>query len=677
MNIKKNIAITILLFLGFVLVSQARAETKVWLCTGDYGMWAQDRAALIQKTVSETAPGKFSFETDQTFNFVKKLEAPNYAERFDVIVVGDVSLGQMTTRAQEALVRFANNGGGLIYSMNGKSGISFVGPKSVEPQPLLKILPFSAAMNKRFGVTEPPHADIKVFLHSDPFLEGFDFSNTPLLNAPGESREVPPLILERLLDGKKGCVMTLYGAMEASYKYTGYASFEKQHNGWDEWSDFGKFWVRLLDRAATSSPVLKQTRAAVDDEVKEVPCSMTVMVDSSKIIDDIRAAVFSVVALQQLYNEDGGAGEDDFLVLNPQDWHDRRTQEVMKNTKGQYPDKTVLFRKYNIKGIIMGNNSYGSYGNWGEETWEKEIKNAVDSAKEYPDIMSYLQAGNEPPLDQGFFDFYNRYVSSILKEVPQLKAMGPGCAWNIHGPPEQAFKDYIDQCGKNLDVLNWHIYTRVPSSVRDQVLYWTKYAQGKLRTEAPVTVAFTEADAWNTRDSQFNYLMDRALTFLPMPEIISCFQYCMRPRFEGGTYQFGVLMANTGRPELNEFMANYNGYWIFRNLRGKMIEAKADITPAGASENCRTIASVSPDGKTVTVVAYYDTGFYNGTSKSSKANVNVSVKLPEGNYTLETSTSNWTVRDAQVAPGTVKGSATVTAELLPCHAVAWTWTREN
>jgi hypothetical protein len=42
-------------------------------------------------------------------------------------------------------------------------------------------------------------------------------------------------------------------------------------------------------------------------------------VDATKAIDQVRAANFSIVALQQLYNEDGGAGEDLFLALNPRD----------------------------------------------------------------------------------------------------------------------------------------------------------------------------------------------------------------------------------------------------------------------------------------------------------------------------------------------------------------------
>ena len=51
------------------------AEIKVLLCTGDYGMWAQDRVPLITNAVAKAIPGKAKFESEQAFNFVKKLEA--------------------------------------------------------------------------------------------------------------------------------------------------------------------------------------------------------------------------------------------------------------------------------------------------------------------------------------------------------------------------------------------------------------------------------------------------------------------------------------------------------------------------------------------------------------------------------------------------------------------------
>ena len=664
------------------LAPASHAETKVWLCTGDFGMWAQDRAALIQKTVNEAAPGAFSFEVDQSFNLVKKLEAPNFAERFDVIVLGDISMGQMTTRAQEALVRFVNNGGGLVYSMNSKSGIPYAGPMSVEPQPLKAILPFEMSdVNGWYSTPKPPVAGAVAIMHTDAFFAGLDFSNTPLLNehkSHKDGEDVPHLMLERLIGEKQGRSIVIYGGMQGTYKYVGYADHREQPNGWNHWDGFGQYWTRILNRAATASPILKETRAAVDAKAKDVPCVMAVEVDATKTIDDIRAGVFSVLSLSQLYDEDGGNGEAEFLALNPQGWIDRHTEKVLKNTAGTIPDKVAFCREKNITGIVMANSSYGAWFQWDEEKKVSEIKRAVDYGKEYPDILTYLQADNEPLCEPNYFGWYNRFMGDVLKEVPAYKAIGPGTSWNLKAPNENDFKAFIEQCGKNTDVLNWHIYARVPSSVREQVLYWTKYAEGKLRSAGPVKVMFTEADAWNTRDSQFNYLVDRAFTFLPMPEIIQCMQYCMRPRYEGGTYWFGVLMdPPQNRPDyLREFTANYNGYWIFRNLRGKMAEAKADVTPAAAAENCRVIASVSPDGATVTVVAYYDTGFYNGAEKSAKATAKISVKLPAGNYALETSKSNWDLREVDNVEGTVSGTANVVAELKPCHAIAWTWTRK-
>ncbi len=656
--------------------SLAAAETKVLLCTGDYGMWAQDRAALIKEAAGRVAGGKVLFEVEQSFNFVKKLEAPGYAERFDAIACGDIALGQMTTRAQNALVRFVNGGGGLIYVVWAKSGIPFNGPREAEPLPLAEVLPY------KFPASDPlkgARDDAKALLHTDPLFQGLDFAKTPLL-APGKDGKapapVPPLALERAQG--KGRVMALYGAFGASYKYLSYAKFEKNPGGWDEWPGLGELWARLIARAAAGSPVLDKSRAEVDALVKEVPCEVKVAVDATKAVDDIRAANFSVVALQQLYNEDGGAGEEAFLELNPRDWLDRRTQEVLANTKGKFPDKPAMLRQFNIRGILMGNNSYGSYGQWDEAKWAKEVQSYVDAARKHPDILAYFQPGNEPPCNQGYFDFHNRICAAVLKEAPNLRVIGPGIAWNCHGANEKELRAFIEKCGAQTDVLNWHIYARCPSSVRDEVLYWAKQAEGKLRSKGPVRVMFTEADAWNTRESQFNYLLDRAFTFLPMKEIVACFQYCMRPRYEGGSYWFGVLMSP--QPDhvkpAGEFAANYNGYWILRNLRGKMVEARVAVTPEGAAENCRVLASCGEGGRTVSVVAYHDTGYFDGRQKSSRATVKVTVTLPPGRYTLERSESNWRDRKATPSAEVAEGTASADLTLNPCHAAALTWARQ-
>lgn len=234
----------------------------------------------------------------------------------------------------------------------------------------------------------------------------------------------------------------------------------------------------------------------------------------------------------------------------------------------------------------------------------------------------------------------------------------------------------MDQCGANTDVLCWHIYARAPESVAQQVRYWTKYADGKLRAKGPAQVMFTEADAWNTRDSQFNYLLDRGLTFLSMKEILATFQYCIRPRFEGGSYWFGVLFPASDNPKMREFDANYNGLWIFRNLRGKLVATEVKPSEQGAARNCRVMASSDDEGKTVTVLAYYDTGFYDGKARADEATFDINVKLPPGKYSLVQSEARWNERKTSEPSAAVEGQATAQVTLKPCGAASLTWTRQ-
>ena len=661
---------TVFVLLAASCVAQ-ESPVKVLLCTGDYGMWAQDRAKQIMAAVEKAAPGKAVFEVEQSYNFVRKLEAPGYAARFDAIVCGDVGLGQMTTPAQEAIVRFVEAGGGFIYVVEGKSTLPVNAPRECDPLPLAAVLPYAFPACNPAKDARP---DARALQLDDTLFTGLDFAKTPAKVRPdGKPVKPAPLALER--PHSKGRVLALFGAFGASYRYVSYAKFEKSPGGWDEWAGWGELWSRLLTRTAEQSPVCGRTRADVDAAAKTVPCVVRAGTDATREVDDLRASVFSIVALSQLYEEDGGAGEDLFLDLNPRDWFDRSSDKVLSSKKGKaFPDKTELFRKFHIKGILHGDNSYGSYGNWDEAKWKGEIARLAAKAKEYPDFLAFLQPGNEPPCDEKYFAFYNRLATSVLKEAPNLKVIGPGVAFNLSGCDERKMKAFIATCGANTDVLNWHIYARCPASVREEVKYWTRFAEGKLRSKGPVRVMFTEADTWNTRESQFNYLMERAFTFLPMPEILACFQYCMRPRYEGGTYWFGVLMPGASK---DEFMANYNAHWIFRGLRGRIVETKLEATPEQALPHVKVLASSADGGQSVTVVAYYDTGCFDGPAavRADEARVELSVKLPAGNYKLQRSHATWLERETADG-GQASGSASVTVSLKPCEAAAFTWTRQ-
>ena len=596
--------------------------------------------------------------------FVKKLEAPGYARQYDVIVCGDVALGQMTTRAQQAIVHFVKHGGGFIYVVWGKSTIPFQGPLQAQPMPLAKILPYHFFAKNPTADLEPAAKALTVRAG---LFKGLNFAHTPSIKGP--------LALQR--KAGKGRVLALLFGPWASYKYVGYAHFTLVPHGWNVWPQLGTFWYRLIHTMARTSPVRNQTWQQVRGAIHEVPLHVQVNVNSLKTIDVIRSADFSIVALEQLYVEDGGGLAKWFFRLNPTGFYDRVSQQALLAT-GQInhvPTRKIVenvFKKYHMQGIIMGNDSYGSYSSWSPQTWKHEINRAIMAARKFPQYLKFLQPGNEPPCWSGYFKFHDRYAKAILAKVPGLKVIGPNTAFNVMGPDVKAMKAYIAACGKYTDILNWHIYAVPPGSEKQEVLYWTHYARGKLRTKGPVHVMFTESDAWNTGNSQFNYLMDRAYTFLPMKQIIACFQYCMDPRFEGGTYWFGVLQPK------GKFEANYNGYWVWRNLRGNMVASNVRGSTALARSHCHVLASSNDGGKIITVVLYYDTGYFDGLKgqRSNSASVLVHVKLPPGRYQAKESSVDANTRKVAVLPGIAQGTATVRLTLQRCHAAAITWVRQ-
>src|SRR5208337_2046252 len=105
----------------------------------------------------------------------------------------------------------------------------------------------------------------------------------------------------------------LAGGFDTPLKYVSYATFERLPGGWDQLPGLGALWCRVLQHVAANSPIRSLSRADVDTRYSARPLDVKLTVDATRQIDDIRAAVFSIVALQQLYNEDGGHGEDLFL----------------------------------------------------------------------------------------------------------------------------------------------------------------------------------------------------------------------------------------------------------------------------------------------------------------------------------------------------------------------------
>jgi hypothetical protein len=160
--------------------------------------------------------------------------------------------------------------------------------------------------------------------------------------------------------------------------------------------------------------------------------------------------------------------------------------------------------------------------------------------------------------------------------------------------------------------------------------------------------------------------MERAFTFLPEPRILANFQYCMEKRTEGGTYCFGVL-----QPE-GEFSANYNGYWAWRNLRGRMLQAR--LAGPDEQDSLHAISSIARDGNTVTAIVYFGTPVWTKIARLEAAKVDVDVALPPGQWTLTRSDITWKGRK-QSAAGAASGHGRAQLQLSPYHATALTWTK--
>ncbi len=682
------------------LLATAHAEPvkpnlKVAICTGDFGMWAQDSVPMIENAVAKNAPGaNVSWEVNQSYNMTRRLEDPVWLSRFDCVVIGDVGIGQLTPRAQSNLVSWIQNGGGLVWVNQAKSTIPFKGSEEAVPMPLKTALPVA------YPDFSKPAPDAKVMASTDAFFKGIDFAPLTSENA---RKALDQLLVQRSVG--KGRVLGLSGAFNKEIESVSYATYKDVPGGWSQFPNLGEVWTRVLNRASVNSPRRTQSLAQVDAAFSPAVLNATVQVDARQVVDQIRAADFSIVALQQLYNEDGGSHEDLFLALNPRDWFDRRSQEVMPNTKGIKSDKPAFFREYNIKGIYMADNSYGGYSKWDDAKYAEQEQKAAELNAKYGDLIPFFQAGNEPPLDEGYVKFHQRFVGDVLKKSPGFQVIGPNKAFNIYGVDPKEMQFYIDTCGKTTDILNWHTYAQPPATILAEARYWSDKATGKMRTPGPARVMFTENDAWNQGDSQFNYIMERGYTFLPEKRIIANFQYCMEPRSEGGTYRFGVL-----QPE-GDMSANYNGYWIWKDLRGDMVKADlqagtargAQVLPLTgrnadlvADNSLRVQASRSKDGRMVTTVVYMgaptysprkiqqtNTLFVTGPAEPAKfvqplwnsTRANVEVQLPPGQWRLTQNRAAWNKRTTTPSTQVFSGTAKVPVELAPYEAVALTWTK--
>jgi len=144
------------------------------------------------------------------------------------------------------------------------------------------------------------------------------------------------------------------------------------------------------------------------------------------------------------------------------------------------------------------------------------------------------------------------------------------------------------------------------------------------------------------------------------------------PVLHGNAERRGTLLLwrpATGR----EFSANYNDYWAWRNLRGRMLEAK--FAGADGQDSLRAISSMSRDGKTITAIVYFGAPVWTKNARFETATVEIDVTLPPGQWTLTRSDVTWKARKESDA-GVASGHGRVRLLLAPYQAGTLTWTRK-
>ncbi len=584
------------------------------------------------------------------------LESAAFVNRFDVVIIADVGIGQITPAAQRNLVQFVEAGGGLVWGLVGKGTLPFQDSPAAVPMPLASILPVAYP---DFG---KPHPQAVVRPNTDKLFQGIQWE---ALKDKGARGTLARLAWERKVG--KGMVLGLAGGFEKPLKYVGYAAFEPLPGGWDHFPALGTLWCRVLQHAAAGSPIRALSRADVDGRYPARSLDARLTVDAARPLDDIRAAVFSIVALQQLYNEDGGHGEDLFLALNPRDWFDRRSQEVLPNKIGKKSDKPAFFKEYNIRGIYMGDNSYGSYSQWNDAKYKEQIARAIAARKKWPDQIVFFQAGNEPPLDAGYVAFHRRFVGAVLAGAAEL-------------PGDRSQQGL--QCSRRRSGRNAVLCRQVRQDHRRaELAHLCPAAQHGLGRGPLLERPGRRQDA-QARPGTGDVHRERGLEHGRQPVQLSHGARAHLPARTANHRQFPILHGKTIRRGDVLLRRPAAGRRVLRQLQrllGMAQPARADAASQAdrgrrAGQLC-AVSSISRDGKTVTALVYFGAPLWTEKSRLETAKVAVDVALPAGQWTLMRSRVTWKERKESAA-GAMSGHAQVYLELAPYEAAALTWTKK-
>ncbi|MGE5598550.1 MAG: GH39 family glycosyl hydrolase [Bacteroidota bacterium] len=253
-------------------------------------------------------------------------------------------------------------------------------------------------------------------------------------------------------------------------------------------------------------------------------------------------------------------------------------------------------------------------------------------------VVKYIEVWNEPNIPQfwtgtreEYFALFNAVARRVHRECPGVMVGGPSYV-NVPGSDPVGFmRAFLDKCGENADFFTYHSYLETPEKIVKDVRAWRTEAAARFPGRAP-RLMITESDNHALSGTgKMDYLIRRQLALLGVADDLIAFHHFCLLEYGEGTDKFGLI-----RPDGTVAGQNYWPYWLFRDFRGHLAEARWEggdaPADAAAKDALQVAASAAADGRSASALVYFrqpiqdfDRGFI-----EDRAEITVDFKLKPG-----------------------------------------------
>ena len=595
------------------------------------------RGYFVRTVVDKAAPGRFVFTLWTSYQFLQYGDAESL-KQFDVIVCGGMQGESMLPRLVAGIKAFVKGGGGLMYADSYKNFSSYRRRWSfnaVLPIEQVPFQPYGPGHNQ--PVLSGP-IKLQVVRAQNPIMRGLNFATAPaLLGAHYGQVKKGAVVLAKGPKGTPLWVEWSYGKGRVLYP-GGVFSNDDYSRNFANWPQFGKFYAQALSWLAGHCryPDVKPTNALATGTLtvnlsKPGPAVITAKlfgVDGQNkepgMPGKADLALFTALKLNGSFDRSAGFGAiqhrpggkwyqrlNDGINLNHFNWRKYNFARIDGTTAASRGLKMTPLFLYGLPWPYAAKHT---------RRWTKycaaiiEHVNGVPGTPAYQRRLRYFELMNEPSLGPPvsvlakYCQFFNAVAGHLHKRYPGMSFGGCG---GFEYPYDD---EIIARCGKNMNWISRHPYGLTGEAVFYLQDKFMKYARSLGFNKLKFII--TEWDFWVYGRPAFDYIMQR---WMPVVDhattCLGTLQYRWREYDEGG-YNFGVIGQFNQRygqlppqwpnPGLNHPITyRYNAFWIMRNCRGTLYDAKLNIPTLKTSPTPYAYAIATCNGKHFNILIYY------------------------------------------------------------------------